>query len=119
MKKLFFALSMTLLALVYACASKPPPEPSFVEVFVDAGPDADDWPDPSSASFPACARACKNLKRLGCEEALPFDGGMTCYNVCAHHEQSNKFTLRPDCVAEAQDRSSLRACKTVRCGLKP
>lgn len=118
MRLLLGALFATLLA---GCPVTPP-EPPHVEVgdggSYPPGPmdpvDAED-PPPESANYPVCARACANLKRLGCPEAERPDGGRTCYAVCADAEKSGKFPLKPICIATAKDVVDVKSCKTVRC----
>lgn len=100
-------LSYTLhvLALV-ACT--PEPKPPTVEVdastvvVVDAAPSA-------------CASACANLRRLGCPEGETADGGKSCVDLCDQLQASGKFDMKPACVAAAQTREELAACKTARC----
>lgn len=97
------------------------PEPPHVDPIDGGYPpgqvDALDGEDPpvETATVPACAKACKNLKALGCPEAERLDGGSTCYAVCAKAEQSGKFGLHPSCVAAAKTAGEARNCGSIRC----
>lgn len=77
--------------------------------------DAEDTPTEDTALSPACVKACKRLAEWGCPEAKKPDGGKTCYQVCSEAELSGKFSLKPQCVANATTLVELKACKTVRC----
>ena len=72
-------------------------------------------PSTDDAQYPDCARACTRLREHGCPEGLTPDGGLTCYDVCTKAESSGNFSLNPRCVADAESREAVRACKTVRC----
>ena len=74
-------------------------------------------PDDSEPPLTACGRACEALRRLGCPEGDPADGGLPCADVCDRAEASGKFSLRPDCVADAGTVIEVRACATVRCAV--
>ena len=83
-------------------APAPPPEPA-----PEAGP-------PGPPGQEACELACANLARLGCPEAAPDAGALTCVPVCVH-TVGTPFNVNPDCVREAGDVVSVRACGTVKC----
>jgi len=63
----------------------------------------------------ACELACARLGSLGCPEAEALPGGKSCVVLCADAEESGKFSLRPDCVADAGTVADVRVCGTVRC----
>lgn len=113
---LIAAVTFAFIGLFACCKPQTPPEPPITIVDIDAQKDADDDASYDAARFPACTRACRNLKALGCPEAEKEDGGLSCYDVCAKAEASGKFTLRPDCVADAGTKEQLRDKCRVRCG---
>lgn len=118
------AVFLALGSLAACCKPQPQGIPVVDIDAADAGdPDAGgpDDTDPDAARVPACARACRTLKKLRCPEAQKPDGGLTCYAVCEKAELSGNRSLSPECVAAAGSVESVRACKTpsgsqaVRC----
>lgn len=92
--------SLPLLALLaVACGPSTSPPPDEIETRPSA----------------ICARACDNLRSLGCPEAAPVDAGLSCYQVCAVARSNSHIDLKPECLAAAPDRPSVRSCGTVRC----
>ncbi len=85
--------------LVACCTREPmPPEPPIVEVDVDAG----------AGPF---ARACQNLKRLGCPEAEPNSVGQTCAQVMT---RASWIAVVPtECIGRAPTVADVRACGTA------
>jgi hypothetical protein len=59
-------------------------------------------PAPSSVT---CSDACKNLSRLGCEEAQPTASGASCEEVCQNAE------LPVACIAQASSCDAANACE--------
>ncbi len=118
MRHLVSALLAVLVAFALVACPKtnPPPEPPHDVVVADALP-LDDAGDPEldAAVFPTCVLACRRLASLGCPEANPTPNGLSCYYVCAKAEASGKFTLHPDCVANAASQDTLRTQCNVRC----
>jgi len=109
--------------LAWAVLGCPPPKAP-----VDGGDSAADAPAPGpsdpEAGFEdadgarprsACRHACEAMRRFGCPEGAPLDGGDSCEAVCEHAESSGKFALKPACIADAGSRDAVRACGTVRC----
>lgn len=120
--KSFIRASMFISVAAFACASLlacpksgPPPEPPIADVVDASYDDAGDDPEIDAARFPACVKACRRLKSLGCPEANTLDGGLSCYQLCAKSESSGKFTLHPECVANAASKDTLRTQCNVRC----
>lgn len=103
------AVSAACVALLVACPPSPQPP-------VDPSPRDGSAPIVEDGSaYPECRAACARLWELGCPEGVPFDGGSTCFRVCAEAEASGKFDLKPTCLASAHDVAGVRACRTVRC----
>lgn len=114
-------------ALLFACSPSPPPNPPVPYAPGEDGgypittePDSADNedPEPGKGKFPACSKACAKLKELGCPEGERKKGEKTCYALCRDAEDSGKYTLKPQCVADASSVDSVRACKTVKCAKK-
>ena len=58
----------------------------------------------------ACERACKRLEQLGCAEAEPTPGGVSCVTVCENVEDSGVVSLDPECVARVHSCAEIEAC---------
>jgi hypothetical protein len=123
--------------LAYACVGCPPhPQPVVPDSSQDASADAGaalpptdaqdastgaldagdpDGGDLDAARYPACAKACATLGKLGCPEAATVDGGQSCYAVCGHAAETKKFDFKAPCLATAKTIADAKACGSVRC----
>lgn len=84
-------------AILAACSSRP-------------ARDADPLPKPPPD---ACAAACGGLKRAGCWEAEPTEGGITCVEVCRSSSTERGWPLA--CWAASSTRAEVVACGRTRC----
>ena len=90
---------------------KPPPQPeppSPWDTPTDAAPPEPEEVD--AAVHSPCYLACKQLAKLGCDEAKLTAGGATCVTVCQNTESSGVVSMGPDCIAHAESCSIARAC---------
>lgn len=95
---------------IHALGGCPAPSPVVPQVSADAGEDA-----VLDSAGTQCARACANLKSLGCPESETPTGGDSCVDLCQKAQKSGKFDMKPQCVLDAGSVEQLRACGTVRC----
>lgn len=104
------------LVLLGAC-DKPEPRTVVVVCEGDSGltpePFSKDTTYEASSGSTPCARACKNLSRLGCPEAWKLPGGRTCVEICKMIGPISSYD--PACVEKAQDVSDVRKCPSITC----
>ncbi|MCL2779616.1 MAG: hypothetical protein FWD73_16620 [Polyangiaceae bacterium] len=72
--------------------------------------DAGDASVELDAASPA-AKACANLRRLGCAEG----NDDSCVATIEHVQSARITDLHPDCLAEASTKAEARACRSVVC----
>lgn len=58
-----------------------------------------------------CARACENLRALGCPEGEPTPDGATCETWCSGVQKSGAYTLDTECVTRAADCNEVEECE--------
>lgn len=58
-----------------------------------------------------CKRECAALAKLGCEEAKPTRGGMTCQDVCVAAAEVGAPPV-PGCVEQAKNCECAGKCRT-------
>lgn len=105
--------------LLVACTKPPPPNPAGPAIELDASrmgdvtPSDAEYDEPEGGSSP-CARACTNLRALGCPEGARNASGESCASVC-NRALADGFQIRPDCIASGVNVDQVRACGRVRC----
>lgn len=105
-KPLIFALFA-----FFACTPAEPPRCAPIPTtYEDAGPSGDEVMNAASP----CAKACANLRVLGCPEGAKPTGGKACYEVCEEDQRASSKTLRVGCVSSAKTRLDVLSCG-VRC----
>lgn len=110
MKKVFVALGLVLVALVFALG----PASALLGGCYDSHdpriPEPE-YPYAEKLDADGCERFCGALSRLRCPEAHPKAG--TCPAIC---ERSSSIRAWPlDCVELAQTQLEVRACPGIRC----
>lgn len=58
----------------------------------------------------ACTMACKRFEQLGCNEANPSPGGMSCVDLCIHVEEEG-VVMASACVINAANCDDVRRCR--------
>jgi hypothetical protein len=102
-----------LVVAIHALGGCPSPTP--VVPTVDAT-DASQGEDAAlDSAGTQCARACANLKKLGCPEADMVTNGDSCVDLCQKAQNTGKFDMKPACVLDAGTKDALLKCGTVRC----
>jgi hypothetical protein len=111
MKSLLAMNGLMLVAFLWrGCGSdfKPaPPEEPALPPFADGGGFGAGG---TGGQGRACERACKRLEQLGCPEAEPTPGGVSCVTVCENVEDSGVVSLDPECVARVRSCAEIEAC---------
>ena len=88
--------ALVLMLALLGCTPTPRPPPP-----VDA--------DATDVGASACARACQNLRTLGCDAGAAAN----CEAVCEHAQESGVVDLKPECVASARTVVELARCGKV------
>lgn len=109
---------VALFVTLAACSANPEPRQVVITCLEggDAGapePFESDTSPEAVGGVTTCARACRNLSKLGCPEAWKLPGGRTCTETCKKILPISSYD--PICVENAKNIDEVRKCPQITC----
>lgn len=109
--KLSAIFALATLAACHTPAPSPTPPPDVI-TDIDGAVDPE---DADAARLDDCATACAVVRKLGCADGAPVDGGQSCSVVCRHARDTHLTDLHQGCVAKAHSLAEVKACGGAWC----